>query len=243
MSEETRLTTAEPSDVLSALKRAASDTTDIDKMERLLAMHLKLAEKDAEREFNMAFLAAQSDIRPIFKDANNPQTKARYAKLEKINEAIMPILQRHGLAISFGSDTPESMVSTHVRVTVKIYHANGYSEMRKIDAPLDGAGAKGTSNKTGVQAMGSSITYAQRYALKMIFNLSFTNEEDNDGEDSETITQEELEQLTTLCDETNADKARFLAYYQIKDFSDMTRKQFPGAITALKQKKAKEATT
>ena len=51
-----------------------------------------------------------------------------------------------------------------------------------IDLPLDNVGTKGTVNKTGVQATGSTNAYGRRYLVLMIFNVS-TEDEDNDGND------------------------------------------------------------
>lgn len=238
MSDETRLTTAEPSDVLSALKRAASDTTDIDKMERLLAMHLKLAEKDAEREFNMAFLATQCEIDPIFKDSQGHNTK--YAKLEKINELISPIMQSHGLAVSFGTDTPAEMVDGWVRITARLYHANGHSELRQYDVPIDGAGAKGSSNKSGAQAVGSTMTYARRYALAMIFNLSFTDDR-NAAYRPEAMSAANVATIREACASISPDQeSKIVKWAGVERLEDIPSNKFGQIMDALaKKEKAK----
>ncbi|HFQ8053077.1 TPA: single-stranded DNA-binding protein, partial [Pseudomonas putida] len=51
------------SSILAVISRAATDPTcDIDKLERLMAMHERMQARDAEAEFNAAMAAMQSDI-------------------------------------------------------------------------------------------------------------------------------------------------------------------------------------
>ena len=67
----------ETSAVLALIERAAKDTSvDIDKMERLLAMHDRMVLASREQAFNEAMGRAQERMRPVVKDANNPQTEA-----------------------------------------------------------------------------------------------------------------------------------------------------------------------
>lgn len=171
--------------------------------------------------------------------------KVRYAKLDSINEQIVPILQRHGLAISFATDTPETMVNEFIRITLKLYHANGHSEITKYDIPLDGAGSKGGSNKSGAQAMGSSMTYAQRNALKARFNLSFTDDQtDNDGvvEDA-TLTDSQINDIEAMLIESKADREKFLAFIQVGAVHEILQRDFNGVCAKLRQKIAKAKET
>jgi hypothetical protein len=49
--------------LLQIISRAASDqSVDIDKMERLMAMHERLVARDAEQAFNAALTAAQTEM-------------------------------------------------------------------------------------------------------------------------------------------------------------------------------------
>ena len=90
--------------LLQVIARAASDpAVDIDKMERLLAMQERVMERNAETSFNEAMRAAQGDMRQVATDANNPQTRSRYATYAAIAAALRPIYTRHGFSISYGT--------------------------------------------------------------------------------------------------------------------------------------------
>jgi hypothetical protein len=163
--------------LLQAIERAASNPqTDIEKMERLFAMHQKMVAQETEAAFNGAMARAQANIVPVANNADNTQTNSRYAKLAAINKAITPIYTAEGLSISFDSaDVPGGLMRTIAIVS----HAQGHSRQYHLDMPPDNAGAKGTINKTQVHAIGSTSSYARRYLVCMIFNV--TTEDDNDG--------------------------------------------------------------
>jgi hypothetical protein len=62
-----------------------------------------------------------------------------------------------------------------VKVTCKLTHKQGHSEEVTLEAPLDTSGGK-----NNIQAMGSSVSYLERYTLLAITGLA-TKEQDDDG--------------------------------------------------------------
>lgn len=164
--------------LMQALASAASSPgTDMDKMERLFAMHQTMVKQQAETEFNAAMARAQAKIVPVATNALNTHTNSRYAKLAAINKEIVPIYTAEGLSISF--DSADSPATDKQRIIAIVSHSGGHSRQYHIDLALDSAGAKGNVNKTAVQATGSTNAYARRYLILMIFNVS--TEDDNDG--------------------------------------------------------------
>jgi len=163
--------------LLQAITGAASNPqTDIEKIERLFKMHQQMVAQEAEAAFNAAMARAQAKIVPVANNAANTQTNSRYAKLAAINKAITPIYTAEGLSISFNSgDAAQGLMRTIAIVS----HAQGHSRQYHLDLPPDDVGAKGTVNKTQVHALGSTSSYARRYLVCMIFNV--TTEDDNDG--------------------------------------------------------------
>lgn len=164
--------------LLQAIERVASNPAmEIDKIERLFAMHQQLMAKEAEAAFNAAMARAQANIVPIVTNAYNEHTKSRYAKLAAINKAITPIYTAEGLSISF--DSADSPIKDYMRIIAIVSHAQGHSRQYHLDMPPDDTGVKGTVNKTMVQATGSTNAYGRRYLVLMIFNVS--TEDDIDG--------------------------------------------------------------
>jgi hypothetical protein len=121
---------------------------------------------------------AQSEMRPVAADAENPQTRSRYASYEALDRALRPIYTKHGFALSFNTgDAPLPDVRARaLRRDARRRHAKVY----KADMPADGKGAKGGDVMTKTHATGSAMSYGMRYLLKMIFNVA-VGEDDDDG--------------------------------------------------------------
>lgn len=90
---EQALVRAEPevTTMIQVIERAASNpSVDLDKMERLLEMQERILNRNAEAEFNEAMTRAQSEMGRISADANNPQTRSRYASYGQLDQRPRP---------------------------------------------------------------------------------------------------------------------------------------------------------
>jgi hypothetical protein len=173
------ISNAEASSLIHVIAAAARDpAVDIDKMERLWAMHERLKNRAAEEAFNAAMNKAQSRMGRVSADAANPQTKSLYATYGKLDKAVRPIYSDEGFSISFneGEGAPEG----HARILAYVSHSAGHTRTYKLDMPNDGKGAKGGDVMTKTHATGAAHSYGRRYLLKDIFNIAI-GEEDNDG--------------------------------------------------------------
>jgi hypothetical protein len=187
--EEVAAPASQPANLMQALAIAAADPRmDVSKVKELWAMHKEMMDRAASEAFNDAMSRAQTNIQPIAKDRRNDHTKSWYATLAAINDAITPIYSAEGLAVSFDTYTPERDAQGKEidppaqgwhRVIAIVSHKGGHSRRYHLDAPLDDAGKDGTKNKTGIQAMGSTVSYLRRYLSCMIFNVATAD--DNDG--------------------------------------------------------------
>lgn len=168
-----------PEQAVSTFERLARDpNVDVDKLERLMQMHERVTARAAEEAFNAAMSAAQTAMRPIAADANNPQTKSRYASYNALDRVLRPIYTTHGFGLSF--DTGEGAATGWVRVLCYVTHSGGYARTYHADIPADGKGAKGGDVMTVTHAVGAALSYGMRYLLKMIFNVA-VGEDDRDG--------------------------------------------------------------
>lgn len=116
-----------------------------------------------------ALLAAQKEIKHAIKDATNPHFKNKYATLESVIDATKDIANKHGIVISqpLGKDEHGQYVETLLMVEGEYSSKNILSS--KCYLVLD---------KANMQGLGSALTYARRYSLAAIFNIS---QEDDDG--------------------------------------------------------------
>lgn len=170
---------AEAATLLAVISRVASDpAADVEKMERLLAMHREMQQQQAEADFNAAMARVQANMGRIGTDKRNDQTRSDYATYAKLDRVLRPLYTAEGFALSFGTDPIEA--EAVVRVTCHVSHTAGYTRKYAIDMPSDGKGAKGNDVMTKTHATGSATQYGMRYLLKMIFNVAI-GEEDDDG--------------------------------------------------------------
>ena len=178
IAEQGSVATMEPSTILQVIQSAAiNPDVDIEKMERLMAMHERLTDKQSEAIFHQAMTAAQSDVPPIHKDKTNKQTHSSYASYEGMDKVLRPIYVKHGFSLSF--DTGSDPLEGCIRVLCYVSHSGGHSKTYQCDMPADGKGAKGGDVMTKTHAAGSGMSYGQRYLLKMIFNIAFSDDDGN----------------------------------------------------------------
>lgn len=160
----------EAATLLAVISRAASDqNVDIEKMERLMAMHERMEARRSEAEFAEA-MATMQDKLPSIGERGDAAGRYKFAFWEDINAAIKPILSAHGFALSFRTDFADGMVA----VTGVLSHRSGHSERTTIKLPADASG-----NKNAVQAVASSVSYGKRYTAGALLNLTSHGEDDD----------------------------------------------------------------
>lgn len=163
------------------IERAVSDPAfNAENFRTLVEFRDREIARNAEDAFNAAMHAAQAEMRPIEADANNPQTRSRYATYAKLDKALRPIYSKHGFSQSF--NTTDSPLADHMRVLCYVSHTAGHTRPYQIDIPTDGKGAKGNDVMTKTHAVGAGASYGMRYLLKMIWNV-LVGEDDRDGND------------------------------------------------------------
>lgn len=197
---------------LAMIERAARDpVVDMEKMKGLMEMARTVRQEHAEEEFNQAMAAVQSHMRAVAADANNPQTRSKYASYFALDKAIRPIYSAEGLGLSF--DTEDSPKPEHIRVVCYVTRGR-HTRKYKIDMPADGKGAKGGDVMTKTHAAGSAVTYGQRYLLKMIFNMAIGEDDDGNAaaKAKPRITQEQADTLRDLLEASGKSRAAFLTW-------------------------------
>jgi len=176
----------EASAVISMIERVAlNPDVDIDRLERLLDMQERIVARTAKNAFLDAMSAMQQElpvvdengvIKHADKDRPNaaPTVIGTYAYWEDINEAVLPVLAKHGFSLTFRVARDHDQVC----VTGILGHRAGHSEETTLPLPHDASG-----KKNSVQAIGSSISYGKRYTATMLLNLTSRNDpNDDDGE-------------------------------------------------------------
>jgi hypothetical protein len=229
----------EPSTLLQIISRAASDpTVDIEKMERLMAMHERIVLKQAEAAFNQAMRECQGEMRPISADAENPQTRSKYATYAKLDRVLRPIYTKHGFSLSFDEGDAPADKPDHVRVLCYVAHDSGFTRTYKRDMPADGKGAKGGDVMTKTHASGAAHSYGARYILKGAFNIA-VGEEDKDGNDPNepTLNEKQLADLKAVLTEVGADIPKFLKYIKCERLEDIYSRNYEAVLKMAQAKR------
>lgn len=226
--------------VLSMIERIALDpNADIAKLEKMLDMQERVLDRNAREAFNSAMAAAQSQMSRVSADAENPQTRSRYASYAQLDRHLRPIYSANGFALSFDTapDSPAEMVTVLCHVT----HTQGYSRTYRVNMPADGRGAKGGAVMTATHASGAAMSYGMRYLLKLIFNVA-VGEDDTDGNETariETCTPEQAAELKQMIAALPEEKQQHVAMaladtYKVTSVEQLT----PAAYESLRKRLA-----
>lgn len=114
---------------------------------------------------------------PITKDANNPFFKSKYATLDSIQEHIKPFLKLCDLVISQPTEVNE--YGTFVRTYV--YHVPTGQFIFGVFPVV--------TTKATAQDYGSAVSYAKRYSLTGLLNITIQDEDD----DGNTASSKQIE--------------------------------------------------
>lgn len=228
----------EASSIIQIIDRAARDpNVDMDKMERLLAMHERIQDRQAVQEFNVALAAAKSEMPSVVRDENNDHTSSKYATLEAVSKAMDPITLKHGFVHSFGTDV--SPLEGHYRIVCELSHISGHSRNYHADVPADIAGPNGKPNKSKTHGFGSTFTYGRRYLKLAIFDVTLVDHDDdgNAASPGETITEKQADNISDLIEEVGDGKSlyrkNFLAHMQVDHIEDIHPKDYQRSIDAI----------
>lgn len=226
---------------MNMIERAIVQGAGIEIIEKLMGLQERWETNQARKAFDEAMAAAKAEIPTIRKNrhvgfdsrkAGAARTDYRHEDLAEIARTVDPILAKHGLSYRFRTT---SEINQPVTVTCVVSHRLGHSEENKLTAGRDDSG-----NKNSIQAIGSAITYLQRYTLKAALGLAASNDDDGkSAEASDTITQEQLDEIVALADEVGADKEKFCNYFKIGGIAELPANKFKDAIDALEAKRRK----
>ena len=210
--------------IIQVIERAAlNPEVDIDKMERLLQMQERVLDRQSSMDYNAAMAAMQTEMPSIAERGKT--NNGKYATLEDIVDTVRPIMQKHGLAVSFRVKTMER----GIEVTGVLMHKGGYREETSMLLPADTSGSK-----NAVQAFGSSVSYGKRYVLCALLNIT-TRGEDDDGNSAAPTKTVTAFQAGRIAQTVAACPVKTQEWFAKKygDPSQVARSDFDGLIASL----------
>lgn len=212
------------------LDRAVASGASVEVLEKLMGLQERWEKNQARKEFDAAVAAAKAEIPPIARNKEGHNAK-RYVDFSAIAKVVDPIITKHGLSYRFTTEQTD-----RINVTCILSHRAGHSEKTTLSGPADATG-----NKNAIQAIGSTLTYLQRYSLVQMLGLAASDDDDGKkaGDDG-PVSDEQADQIRTLLTETKTEIARFLKWASAESVSDIPAAKFADAIAMLNAKKNKK---
>jgi hypothetical protein len=203
------------------------DSVDLSRVQALLDVQERVRKEKAATAYAEALAEMQPQLPRVIRSRENSHTKAKYAPLEDINQAITPALQKYGFSVFFTVDQGEKTVS----VTAALRHSQGHTEKATITLPIDTQGAKSPA-----QQIGSTVTYGKRYALCAILNISTGDTDGNPPEPLEPeITTEQRNELKRLVDNANPNAQEWFEKTYRNNVYAVPSKHFENVMAAMRR--------
>lgn len=213
---------------MSMIEAAVASGASVEVLDRLMTLQERWDANQARKAFDASLSSAKARIAEtkIVKNRSG-HNKTRYADFSAYAEVVDPILAAHGLSYRFETEQDD-----RIQVTCVLSHADGHSVRNSLKGPPDQTG-----NKNAIQAIGSTLSYLQRYTFTTALGLAATD--DDDGQSSAgdgPISDEQVKSLRGVIVEVDADLPAFLTYMKVDRLEDLPASQYDRAIKALSRK-------
>lgn len=218
---------------MAMIERAITSGAGIETLERLMALQERWEANEARREYDAAISLARADIKPTLKTRQasfgGGKASYKYEDLADIAETVDPILAKYGLSYRWEA-VPDGPVMI---VTCIVSHARGHRERSSLPGQPDTSG-----NKNDIQALGSAITYLQRYTLKLALGLAAARDDDANTVTAKpaTISDAQYDSLLSYLKDAAITPDQVLQRANVESLSDLTQKQYFELEAMLKER-------
>lgn len=250
-----------PINMLSMLAQLAADPrVQPDKMQAILNIQKEMRAEEARR----AFIAAKIRMRPelpiidargrikIESKGGKAGQNTAYAKFFDLNQAIKPVLDKHGFDLWF--EPAAAGTEGRLQLIGHLDHVEGHSVICTIPLTVEAGGSK-----NNVQGIGSSLSYGKRYATVLMLNLDSkaAPEIDDDGvaagkmiadnraagtdEEIKGLTKKQVADLKAAIEDCGVGTETFCGKYEIDSVEELPPKLLGEAMTACRNFKANRA--
>ena len=159
----------------SLIMAAVAGKANLEQVEKLMILQERFEKRAAEKAYNKAIADFKANPPEIIKESKvdfesaKGRTHYKYANLANVIEKVTPELSKHGLTVSW-----RTAQNGKVSVTCRISHELGHYEETTLQADNDSTG-----NKNPIQALGSAVSYLQRYSVLCLLGLACADADDD----------------------------------------------------------------
>ena len=211
--------------------------------EKMMVLQERWEKNNARKAFDAAMANAKANIPVINKNRKVDFTSAKgrtsykHEDMAEIARTVDPLLAEQGLSYRYRT----SIEGATVTVTCIVSHRLGHFEETTLSAGRDETG-----NKNSIQAVGSTVTYLQRYTLKAALGLAAAADDDaktakKEPEGEPKITAAQESKLVDAIEACGVGRAKFCTHYQIDMVAQLPARLFDEGIKACTDYKAKSA--
>lgn len=222
---------------MAMLEAAVTSGAGVEMIDKLMALQERWEANQGRKAFDQAIAAAKAEIPPIIKNrtvdftSQKGRTHYKHEDLAEIARTVDPILGKYGLSYRYRTKQDGGRVT----VTCVVSHRDGYSEATELSAGNDTSG-----NKNDIQAVGSTITFLQRYTLKAALGLAAAHDDDaRKAEPIDYITPDRVKELRELMDDVGADTRKLCEFLRIESLSEIPAKEFDRVKATIERKRGK----
>jgi hypothetical protein len=159
------------------IQQGVAQGIDLDKLQKLMELQERFEKNEAQKAFTIALNAFKANPPEVFKsknvnfDTSHGRTDYDYAPLDVVADVIGQSLSKHGLSFRWDINNKTADV---LEVSCVLTHEKGHSERVSIIGKPDVSGSK-----NGIQSIGSTITYLERYSLFAVTGIAAKNQDDD----------------------------------------------------------------
>lgn len=245
------------------LQQAVDKGSSIEQLTSLLDLQERYERREAEKAFHLSLARFKADPPKILKDrhvaydSSKGRVEYDHASLANVVYSISESLSKYGLSATWETSQESGLVT----VTCHLSHELGHQAKVSLSAGADSSGGKNS-----IQAVGSTVSYLQRYTLLAITGLA-THEQDDDGRNAtpspvntantppapafsgEKISDDQIAEISDLIAEKGRDLNGLLSFLSMesrivhKQLSDMPVELYPRVIKMLNAKSREQSDT
>jgi len=212
------------------IERAQQSNASIEQMQQLFELQLRYEANEGRKAYNDAMANFREKAPAIARTRTGHNIK--YAGLSESLDVVQPLLSQFGLSHQWKTQQDGNQIT----VTCTVTHRLGHSESTSLSSAPDTSGSK-----NAIQAIGSTVSYLERYTLYAILGLSSREFDDNGAgagkSEVEAISETQANDILALIAEVKADVAKFCTYYKINAVTELPATKYNQAVKGLEAKR------